>query len=131
MHIAKPFDPIAPGEWDNFGFNFTPDVGAAAISSTSWACAVKTAPPGGAVDPAPQAHVAAAYAQTQIGTDEGPLVFPMPPDVAVILFGAFSVARVGGFTAAQAGATYTLAATVQTSDGRTLSLSADLPVGQS
>jgi hypothetical protein len=129
MHIAKPFDPIAPGEFDNFAFNFTPDMGAATIASTSWSCALK--PLQGVIDPLPQAHVVAAYAQTQIGTAEGPLVFPTPPDVAVVLVGAFSVARVGGFLAGQAGATYTLAATVFTSDGRTLVLSADLPVGSS
>jgi hypothetical protein len=129
MHLAKPFDPISPGEWDNFGFNFTPDLGTASIVATNWTCTLKQA--GAIVDPLPQSHVAAAYAQTQIGTAEGPLLFPMPPEVAVVLSGAFSVARIGGFTAAQAGATYTLAATVQTSDGRTLTLSADLPVGAS
>ncbi len=131
MHLVTPFDPIAPGEWDNFAFNFAADMAGASIGSTSWSCAVKTPPAGGAIDPAPQAHIAAVYAQTQIGAEEGPLLVPPPPEAVGALTGAFSVARVGGFAAAAAGATYTLAATVLTSDGRTLSLSADLPVGTS
>jgi hypothetical protein len=131
MRISRPFDPLAPGEYDNFAFDFTADIGAAAIASTSWTCAVKTAAPGGVVDPAPQSHVIAAYVQTQIGSGGGPLTFPVQPDVAVLLTGAFSVARIGGFLPGQAGATYTLAATAVTSDGRTLTLSADLPIGQS
>jgi hypothetical protein len=129
MRISRPFDPLAAGEIDNFAFDFTADIGAATIASTSWTCTVKTATPG-VVDPAPQAHVLAAYVQTQIGAGAGPLTFPVQPDVAVVLVGAFSVAQIGGFLPSQAGATYTLCATVRTSDGRTLSLSADLPVGQ-
>jgi hypothetical protein len=131
VHLITAFDPIAPGEWDNFAFNFTNDVGAAAIGATSWTCVVRTPPPGGGIDPAPQAHIGAVYAQTQIGAVQGPLLVPLPPGSVGVLSGAFSVARVGGFAAAAAGATYTLEATVQTSDGRTLDLSADLPVGSS
>ena len=143
MHLVTPFDPIAPGEWDNFAFDFTADVGAAipgpgpGIISTSWTCSVRTPPAGGVtgsgpvIDPAPQGHVAAVYAQAQIGVEEGPLLVPLPPETMGVLTGAFSVARVGGFALAAAGATYTLAAIVLTSDGRTLSLSADLPVGPS
>jgi hypothetical protein len=126
MHLPTAFDPIAPGEWDFFAFDFTPDVGSVAVASTSWTCALK--PFQTAIDPAPQGHVAAAYAQSQIGTDAALFAFPTPPAVPVVLYGTFSVARVGGFGPAQAGATYTLAATVVTADGRTLSLSADLPV---
>ena len=129
MHLAKPFDPIAPGEWDWFAFNFTPDIGTGAIASTSWACTLK--PLQTAADGAPQAHIASVYVQTQIGLDEAPGFFPVPPPTSTVLSGAFSVARVGGFLPTQAGATYLLAATIQTADGRTLSLSADLPVGQS
>jgi hypothetical protein len=129
MHLAKPFDPIAPGEWDWFAFNFTPDLGTAAIASTSWTCALK--PLQTAADAAPQAHIATAYAQTQLGMDDAPGFFPVPPPTATVLTGAFSVARVGGFLPSQAGATYLLAATIVTSDGRTLALSADLPVGSS
>jgi hypothetical protein len=125
MHLTRPFDPLAPGESDNFAFDFTPDLGTIAIASTSWTCALKpyqTFP-----DPAPQAHVLATYPpQSIIGTDEGLVAFPA--DVATVLAGAFSVARIGGFTAAQAGATYLLTASVVTADGRTLSLSADLPI---
>jgi hypothetical protein len=129
MHLAKPFDPIAPGEWDFFAFDFTPDVGSASISSTSWSCSLK--PLQTAADAAPQGHVAASYVQTQLGMDDAAvLFFPTPPAATTVLFGAFSVARVGGFLLGQVGATYLLAATVVTSDGRTLSLSADLPIGQ-
>jgi hypothetical protein len=129
MHLSKPFDPIAPSEWDFFAFNFTPDVGTASISSTSWTCTLK--PLQTAADAAPQAHVAASFVQTQLGMDDAPGFFPVPPPAAMVLIGAFSVARVGGFLPSQAGATYLLAATVTTSDGRTLSLSADLPIGAS
>ena len=129
MHLAKPFDPIAPGEWDFFAFDFTPDVGSASISSASWACSLK--PLQTVADAAPQGHVAASYVQTQLGMDDAEGFFPVPPPAATVLTGAFSVARVGGFLPGQAGATYLLAATVTTSDGRTLSLSADLPIGQS
>jgi hypothetical protein len=127
MRISRPFDPLAAGEIDNFAFDFTADIGAATIASTSWTCTLKTQ---GIIDPAPQSHVLGAFAQTQIGAGAGPLTFPVQPDVAVVLVGAFSVAQIGGFLPSQAGATYTLCATVRTSDGRTLSLSADLPVGQ-
>jgi hypothetical protein len=126
VHLSKPFDPLAPGEWDFFAFNFTPDVGTASIGSTSWTCSLK--PLQAAADAAPQAHVAASYVQTQLGMDDAPGFFPVPPPAATVLVGAFSVARVGGFLPSQAGATYLLTATVVTTDGRTLSLSADLPI---
>jgi hypothetical protein len=136
MHLSRPFDPLAPGEYDNFGFDFTADMGGATIVSTNWTCALK--PLQNAVDPAPQAHVVVAYVQTQIGSGLGPLVLVAAPPsalavagAAVVLTGAFSVARVGGFVPSQSGATYQLEATVVTSDGRTLSLSADLPIGPS
>jgi len=126
MHLAKPFDPIAPGEFDFFAFDFTPDVGTASISSTSWACSLK--PLQTLVDPAPQAHVTASFAQAQLGIDESAGFFPVPPPTAIVLNGAFSVARVGGFLPSQNGATYLLTATAVISDGRTLLLSADLPI---
>jgi hypothetical protein len=127
MQLRTPFDPIAPGEWDNFAFNFGEDLAGASIVATTWVCTLR--PLQTVVDAAPQAHVASAFAQSQLVIDEGALAFPMPPNVPVTIYGAFSVARVGGFLPSQAGATYRLAATVVTSDGRTLSLSADLPVG--
>jgi hypothetical protein len=127
MHLTKPFDPIAPGDWDWFAFDFTPDVGTGSIASTSWVCTLK--PLQTVADGQPQAHIAAVYAQAQLGMDDAPGFFPVPPSAATVLSGAFSVARVGGFLPSQAGATYLLAATIATSDGRTLSLSADLPVG--
>jgi hypothetical protein len=45
MHLPTPFDPLAPGEWDFFAFDFTPDVGAAGegtstgIGALTFACA--------------------------------------------------------------------------------------------
>ena len=38
MRLVTPFDPIEVGEVDNFAFDFTADMGAATIVSTSWIC---------------------------------------------------------------------------------------------
>ncbi len=129
MHLVKPFDPISAGEQDNFVFDFTNEVGPATIASTSWSCVVRTPPPGGAIDPAPQAHVIGVFVQSVIVTED-PSAFPEPPPATALLTGAFSVAQIGGFASPAAGATYTMEATVVTSDGRTLSLSADLPISR-
>lgn len=126
MQILDPFSPLAVGETDFFAFNFTTEVGAASMVSTSWTCSLR--PYQTVVDPAPQAHILGAFAQTQIETDGAG---PQPPGVlqpSRIVYGQFSVAEIGGFTASQAGAVYSLAATVLTSDGRALSYCADLPI---
>ena len=52
MRLATPFDPIGVGEIDNFAFDFTADMGAATMVSTSWSCAL--APFQTATDPVPQ-----------------------------------------------------------------------------
>jgi hypothetical protein len=129
LHSPKPFTPIAPGEVLNLAFDFTADVGTeASIASTSWACAVEAPWALTNPDPMPQSHVLAADVQSQIGTMGGPLYFPLPTDIVVPLQGQFSVAQIGNFLPSASGATYLMTATVLTSDGRTLSASADLPV---
>src|SRR5207249_9515075 len=64
MRLATPFDPIEVGEIDNFAFDFTADMGASSIVSTSWYCAL--APYQTATDPTPQSRVLAASARTTI-----------------------------------------------------------------
>ena len=55
MRLATPFDPIEIGEIDNFAFDFTADMGAATMVSTSWTCVL--APFQTATDPAPQSRI--------------------------------------------------------------------------
>jgi hypothetical protein len=132
--LAQPraFAPLAPGDIDNFAFDFTAEIGAAAIVSTAWTCALR--PLQTAMDPQPQSHIEAPpAAQTAIGIyapqdSPGWTGLGSPPQGYAIARGAFSTALVGGFAAAEAGALYTLTATVATSDGRTLSVAADLPI---
>jgi hypothetical protein len=122
----RAFAPIGPGESDNFAFDFTSEVGGAAISTVAWSCALR--PFQAAVDLAPQSHVLSVAAPgTQVAT-EAPAYLDLPATAVVVMAGAFAIAKVGAFTAAEAGALYNLAATVVTSDGRTLQLDADLPV---
>ena len=64
MRIATPFDPIEVGEADYFAFDFTPDMGAAAIVSTSWTCSL--GPYETAIDPAPQSRGLSASLQTAL-----------------------------------------------------------------
>jgi hypothetical protein len=129
----RAFAPLTSGASDNFAFDFTAEAGAAAIVSATWVCVLRpyqTAP-----DTLPQSHVLAQSVALRITTDLPGLVVPSPvigPMPAVVMLqGGFAVALVGGFTPAQAGALYNLAATVTTSDGRTLSLDADLPIAVS
>lgn len=114
MRLATPFDPIEVGEIDNFCFDFTADVGAATIVSTSWTCALL--PYGTASDPAAGSHVLSASPQTTIQVRS-------PTDGTLqTKTGFFSVASIGGMPASAAGGTYVLEATVTLSDGRTLKL---------
>jgi hypothetical protein len=114
MRLVTPFDPIEVGEFDNFAFDFTADVGAATIASTSWTCQLSGF--AAASDPAPQSRIVAAAPQTQI-------LVRSPVDGSLATkTGAFSVALVGGMPAAAAGGTYILEATAMLSDGRTLKL---------
>ena len=115
MRLAEAFDPIELGEIDNFAFDFTADMGAATMVSTSWTCAL--APFQTATDPAPQSRVLSVSAQTaiQLRTPDGSLQTRT---------GFFSVATVGGMPATAAGATYILEASAALSDGRVLKLNA-------
>ena len=115
MRLATSFDPIEIGEIDNFAFDFTADMGAATMVSTSWTCAL--APFQTATDPAPQSRVLSVSAQTaiQLRTSDGSLQTRT---------GFFSVATVGGMPATAAGATYILEASAALSDGRVLKLNA-------
>jgi hypothetical protein len=114
MRLRTPFDPIEPGEVDNFVFEFTADMGAATIVSTSWTCAL--APYQTATDLSPQSRILSASAQTVIQIRD-PLTGAL-----LTKTGFFSVAQIGGMPTSAIGATYVLEATVVTSDGRTLTL---------
>jgi hypothetical protein len=116
MLIVTSFDPIEVGEIDNFAFDFTPDIGAAAIVSTNWTCAL--APYQTAMDPAPLSRVLSVSAQTAIrlrSSVDGSLQTRQ---------GSFSVASIGGMPVSAAGGTYILEATANLSDGRVLKLNA-------
>src|SRR6202030_3315443 len=112
MRIAQPFSPIEVGEYDNFGFDFSSDMGAAIMVSTSWICILAKLQT--AADPNPQSRVISASVQTtaEILSDGG-----LRP-----VNGWFSVARIGGMPASAAGGVYVLEATANLSDGRSLKL---------
>jgi hypothetical protein len=118
MRIVTSFDPIEVGELDNFAFDFTADVGDAAIASTAWVCAL--APYQTAVDPAPQSRIISVSTQSAIRVRS-----PVNGSLQ-IREGSFSVALVGGMPSSAAGATYILEATVNLTDGRVLKLNAAL-----
>jgi hypothetical protein len=116
MRLLTPFDPIEVGEIDKFAFDFTADVGAATIVSTSWTCAL--APFQTASDPAPQSRVLSASVQTAVqlrSASDGSLQTRT---------GFFSVAAIGGMPMSAADGTYILEATAALSDGRVLKLNA-------
>jgi hypothetical protein len=114
MRLAMAFDPIEAGEVDNFAFDFTADVGAATIASTNWTCAL--APYQTVADPAPQARILSASAQTLIQVRS-----PLDGSLQNIT-GFFSVASVGGMPVSAIGGTYILEATADLTDGRVLKL---------
>jgi hypothetical protein len=114
MRLPQAFDPIETGEIDNFAFDFTADIGAATMLSTSWTCSL--APYQTATDPTPQARVLATSVATLIQ-----LRSPLDGSLQ-IRAGFFSVATVGGMPASASGATYVLEATANLSDGRVLKL---------
>jgi hypothetical protein len=116
MRIATPFDPIEVGEIDNFAFDFTADMCAATIISTTWACTI--APYQTAIDPTPQLRVIMVSAQNTIQVRS-------PVDGSLqTRSGVFSVGLIGGMPASAAGGTYILEATANLSDGRVLKLNA-------
>jgi hypothetical protein len=114
MRLPAAFDPIEVNEIDNFAFDFTADVGAATIVSTSWTCML--APYQTALDPTPQARILSATAPTMIQ-----LRSPLDGSLQTRI-GAFSVASVGGMPVSAVGGTYVLEATANLSDGRVLKL---------
>lgn len=114
MRLPTAFDPIEVGEIDSFAFDFTADVGAATITSTSWSCALAAFQT--ASDPTPQARILAVAAATQIQ-----LRSPFDGSLQT-RSGFFSVATVGGMPSSAIGGTYLLEGTVRLSDGRILSL---------
>lgn len=117
------FGPISPGDSDTFAFDFTPRIGTATISSAAWTCALQPYQP--PIDATPQSHITGTPSSaTSILMDEpaelgGPLT---------TVIGIFSLCTVGGFLSGQGGLVYRIAATIGTSDGRTLEMSANLPV---
>jgi hypothetical protein len=116
MRLATPFDPIEIGEIDNFAFDFTADMGAATMISSSWTCAL--APFQTATDPIPQSRVLSVSSQTAIqlrSAIDGSLQTRT---------GSFSVASIGGMPITAAGGTYILEASAALSDGRVLKLNA-------
>lgn len=114
MRLATPFDPIEVGEIDNFVFDFTADMGAATMVSTSWTCTL--APFQTVTDPMPQSRVLSVSTQTAIQ-------LRAPADRSLqTLTGFFSVASIGGMPISAAGGTYILEATAALSDGRVLKL---------
>ena len=116
MRLATPFDPIEIGEIDNFAFDFTADMGAATMVSTSWTCAL--APFQTATDPVPQSRVLSVSTQKAIQSRA-------PSDGSLqTRTGFFSVASIGGMPITAAGSTYILEASAALSDGRVLKLNA-------
>ena len=116
MRLATPFDPIEIGEIDNFAFDFTADMGAATMVSTSWSCAL--APFQTAIDPAPRSRVLSVSTQTSIQV-RGPVDGSLQTRT-----GLFSVASIGNMPTTAAGGTYILEASAALSDGRVLKLNA-------
>ena len=116
MRLATPFDPIEIGEIDNFAFDFTADMGAATMVSTSWTCAL--APFQTATDPVPQSRVLSVSSQTAIQ-----LRSPIDGSLQTRT-GFFSVASIGGMPITAAGGTYILEASAGLTDGRVLKLNA-------
>jgi hypothetical protein len=114
MRLAMAFDPIEVGEVDNFAFDFTADVGAASIASTNWTCSLASYQT--ATDPAPQARILSARAQTLLQVRS-----PLDGSLQTMT-GFFSVASVGGMPASAIGGTYILEATADLTDGRVLKL---------
>jgi hypothetical protein len=114
MRLPTPFDPIEVGEIDNFAFDFTADVGAATIASTSWTCTM--APYQTAIDPSPQSRVLSTAVATMVQ------VRPPLSGSLQTKSGFFSVASIGNMPASAVGGTYIVEATVVLSDGRTLKL---------
>src|SRR5258708_7387125 len=104
MRIATPFDPIEVGEIDNFVFDFTADMGAATIVTTSWTGQLAPFQPKQIFDPAPASRVLSAAPRMTVqvrAASDGSLRTKT---------GFFSVASIGGMPASASGGTYVLEA---------------------
>jgi len=122
MHIVTPFTPIEIGETDYFAFDFTPDVGAATIVSTTWSCAL--GPYETAIDPMPQSRILSVSSETVVQTRS-------PTNGSLqTRTGSFSVGLIGAMPISAAGGTYILEATVNLSDGRVLKLNSTVQCRQ-
>ena len=117
---VAPFPALAPGEFDNFCFDFTAGAGAASIALTTWTASFD---PGNtaANDANPQARVITALAATSIYA-RSPINFTLQA-----WGGQFSVATLGGFPPSAVGGTYRLVASASLTDTRVLVAAADVP----
>lgn len=125
MRLYKPFDPIEPGETDNFAIDFGPDMGGdsfAASSPTTWSCAL--APYQTATDPSPSSRILSVSTATTIEAAD-----PVSGQL-LTKSGMFSIASIGTMPATADGGTYVLEATVNTLSGRVLKLSATVLCSQ-
>ena len=122
MHTVTPFTAIEIGETDYFAFDFTPDVGAATIVSTTWSCAL--GPYETAIDPMPQSRILSVSSETVVQTRS-------PTNGSLqTRTGSFSVGLIGAMPISAAGGTYILEATVNLSDGRVLKLNSTVQCRQ-
>ena len=117
---VAPFPALAPGEFDNFCFDFATDAGAASIASSTWTASFD---PGNTVasDASPQSRVITALAATSIYV-RSPINFTLQAWA-----GQFSVATIGDFPLSAVGGTYHLSAWVSLSDTRVLVRTASVP----
>jgi len=118
MRLPMPFDPIEVGEVDNFAFDFTADVGAATITSTSWTCTMAQYQT--ATDPSPQSRVLSTAVATMVQI-RSPLSGSLQMKT-----GFFSVASIGNIPATAVGGTYIIESTAVLSDGRILKLNSTI-----
>jgi hypothetical protein len=121
VKLTSRFDPISPGEVDDFSFDFTADMGGSELTSAAWT--VSFTPQGGDHDA--QSRLLGSRVATRIYTrsvEDGSLT---------LRSGFFAIATIGDLPQSAVGGTYTLEAlaTVTDQDGgvRYLELSADLP----
>ncbi len=112
MRLPEAFSPIEVGDADDFGVDFTRDVGGAYVLDTSWTCRLSRFSEGW--DPDPQSRILTMSVQ-------GVVLVRVQDGSVQQKHGAYCLARVGGMPATAAGATYVLDATAYLSDGRQIS----------
>jgi hypothetical protein len=121
VKLTTRFDPIAPGEKDDFAFDFTADMGSAELTSATWTISVSPQ----RKDHNPQSRLIDSRVATRMylrSSEDGSLT---------LRDGFFAIATLGNIPASAVGGTYMLSAlaTVTDPDGgvRLLNLSVDLP----